>query len=157
MLFNHEFQLLWIKVFPFQTRPIFLKVLKCVLKCSSAWRTKSFAYSIVLSCLITEQKVPRAYEEVRKFEDDLKDDLEENTRERFQISNREMISELWRKISVWWRIDLESMRTGIQFLQDNFLALKILYFRNSTGFYLHRVEILELDISKYEQKKINFI
>ena len=54
------------------------------MKCSSAWTTKSFAYSIVSSCLITEQKVPRAYEEVRKFEDDLKNDLEEDTRERLK-------------------------------------------------------------------------
>ena len=40
------------------------------------------------------------------------------------------------------------MRTDIQFLQDNFLDLKTLYFRNSRGFYLPRIEILELDISK---------
>ena len=49
------------------------------------------------------------------------------------------------------------MRTDIQFLQDNFLALKTLYFRNSSDFCLRRVEILELDISKDEQKNINFI
>ena len=40
------------------------------------------------------------------------------------------------------------MRADIQFLQDNFLALKTLYFRNSGGFCLRRVEIIELDISK---------
>ena len=63
----------------------------------------------------------------------------------------------WRKICVWWRINLENMKTDIQFLQDNFLALKTLYFRNSSGFCLPRVEILELDISKDEQNNINFI
>ena len=44
------------------------------------------------------------------------------------------------------------MSTDIHFLQDNFLAFKTLYFRNSGGFCLCRVEILELDISKDEQK-----
>ena len=49
------------------------------------------------------------------------------------------------------------MKTDIQFLQDNFLALKILDFRNWGGFCLRRVEIFELDIFKDWQKDINFI
>ena len=49
------------------------------------------------------------------------------------------------------------MRADIQFLQDDFLALKTLYFRNWSGFCLRRVETLELDISKDEHKNINFI
>ena len=49
------------------------------------------------------------------------------------------------------------MRTDIQCLQDNFFALKTLYFRNSIGFCLRRIEIVDLDISKDEQNNINFI
>ena len=52
-------------------------------ECSLAWRAKSFASSIFLIFLITERKVPQAKEEVQKFEDDLKDDLEEE-RERLK-------------------------------------------------------------------------
>ena len=48
------------------------------------------------------------------------------------------------------------MRADIQFLQDNYLALKTLCFRNSSGFCLPGVEIHELDISKDEQNNINF-
>ena len=76
---------------------------------------------------------------------------------KFKIGRRFIISDLWRKICVWWRINSKSMKTDIQFLQDNFLALKILDFRNWGGFCLRRVEIFELDIFKDWQKDINFI
>ena len=54
-------------------------------------------------------------------------------------------------------MNFKSRKIDIQFLQDIFLALKILDFRNLGGFCLRRVEIFELDIFKDGQKDVNFI
>ena len=53
-------------------------------ECSLAWRAKSFVCSIFLILSITGRLAPQAKEVVGKFEDDLKDDLKEEERERLK-------------------------------------------------------------------------